>query len=429
LKGLLRLRRPDSKAIRATLSRLCSSHGLHRHALAFSAASAIITGKSTRIIGKGGKSMLARIKLSLTLILVLGIGQYARAGTELTKADIPPGLSPELKSLIEDTFSEESMTRRQAAVRFAKMGEKAAPAMPFILRLLNDRDPTVVNVVAGQLGDALGKYPALQKAPGVVEAIAHLSENTDYQRRCDAARLLAQSRVPGAFELLVKMLKDPKSGVREDVISALGDLGDRRVLPILKEIIHNSDKRVDEYLREGCAAEAALGKVGDKRDIYVLLDVLLNWLPKKYFTPTDMREGAVRGLGLLREREAIEPLEQILKDKLGHPYRVRAGAATALADIQGRDVAPLLKQIAIDRGEHEKVRMSAAIALVEVTKGEIDDVEVVNAVRFPSEENWDSILMPIARHGKTKAVRAEAQRYLPKDDLELLRKEGLLLTP
>jgi HEAT repeat protein len=355
--------------------------------------------------------MIARLKYSLALVIVFSVGQYATSGKELTKADIPPGLSSELKLLIEDTFSKDFKTCLNAVDRLLAMGEKAAPAMPFILRLLEDRDWHLAEVVTRRVGDALSKYPALRKVPGVVQALTRFSENPDVNRRSDAATLLAQSRIPGAFELLVKMLKDPEHGVRESAILALGDLGDRRAEPILVEIVYSCDRHADEYLSEGCVAEVAMGKVGGKLTFYVLRNALRDWFTRKRFVSTDMREGAVGGLGLLRDREAIKLLEWILKDKLNIPYRVRAEVPAALASIEGRDAVPLLKQMAIDKEEQPIVREAAGIVLADVLKGEIDNIEVVEVIGS-SFDDVEEVLLLIAKHGKTEAIRKAAQGYL-----------------
>jgi hypothetical protein len=68
--------------------------------------------------------MTARLTLVLTLVLVSGLNRPLLADTEPTKADIPKDLPPELKAIAEGTFSKIPATRRQAIVRFSKMGER-----------------------------------------------------------------------------------------------------------------------------------------------------------------------------------------------------------------------------------------------------------------------------------------------------------------
>jgi HEAT repeat protein len=289
----------------------------------------------------------------------------------------------------------------------------------------------------------------------------------------------------------MELLKDPDHEVLRPAIEALGDLGDRNAYSALREKLDKACKNIDDNVQDACAAEIAIGKIGGAqtatgkgRDEYarvILTYEICSWGLDKMFIFGDIREGAIEGLGFLHDRRAIKLLELILKDKLGQPYKVRECAATALADIAGRDAAPVLKQVAIDREERRDVRGVAAIGYAQVMNGEVDDMRIVRAIiDYPSPSGCDAMaplsamfkhgktkavrltaamgivtytggevddvtvveaiglapedpgskgsLLAIARRGKTEAVRAAAQRYLSKNDLEPLRK-GLLVTP
>jgi HEAT repeat protein len=59
----------------------------------------------------------------------------------LTEADIPSDLKPEVKHLLAQTFSADVRERIAAARMLAKEHEYAALVVPFLIRLLDDPDP------------------------------------------------------------------------------------------------------------------------------------------------------------------------------------------------------------------------------------------------------------------------------------------------
>src|SRR5262245_38621080 len=57
---------------------------------------------------------------------------------ELTKADIPADVAPNVRLLIERTFSDHVRERSIAARKLGEMREQSAPAVPFLMRLLDE---------------------------------------------------------------------------------------------------------------------------------------------------------------------------------------------------------------------------------------------------------------------------------------------------
>jgi hypothetical protein len=111
--------------------------------------------------------------------------------------------------------------------------------------------------------------------------------------------------------------------------------------------------------------------------------------------------------------------------------------AIAASQREDSDSRRALAKIA-NHGKRKEIRTEAALALVRVTDGEIDDMGVVEAIAksvgtdveyFPASFLRHGALLMIAKRSTSKAVRAAAQQYLPKSDLESLRKEGLLVAP
>ena len=129
-----------------------------------------------------------------------------------------------------------------------------------------------------------------------------------------------------------------------------------------------------------------------------------------------IRRGAVLGIAKLGDDRAIEVLMVILKNKTGEPYELRQSVVLAIAELQGRKAAPVLKQTALDKAEVRVVRIEAAQALVRVTDGEVDEIDIVGIVGILDNRTYDidpvSSLTQIAKHGKTKEIREAAQKIL-----------------
>src|SRR4051812_45989962 len=78
---------------------------------------------------------------------------------ELTAADIPPDVTPELKALIGATFSTDYETQVRAIQQLEALGERAAPAVPFLVRLWV-KDSPLLSLYSLQALDHIGDASA-----------------------------------------------------------------------------------------------------------------------------------------------------------------------------------------------------------------------------------------------------------------------------
>jgi HEAT repeat protein len=91
----------------------------------------------------------------------------------------------------------------------------------------------------------------------------------DWEKRCDAARLLGQSGDPRAVDVLLPDLKDPDWRVRRNAVQALGALkSPRAVGPLLQAL----NDRVNTVRQR---AAVALGRIKDPATIPALLQLLM----------------------------------------------------------------------------------------------------------------------------------------------------------
>lgn len=102
-----------------------------------------------------------------------------------------------------------------------------------------------------------------------VETLIQQLHTTDWTTRCDAARLLGQSRDPRAVDALLPDLNDSDWRVRRNAAQALGALRDKRALKPLLQALKDRTMTVRQR------AIVALGRIKDPQAIPALLEIFL----------------------------------------------------------------------------------------------------------------------------------------------------------
>jgi HEAT repeat protein len=138
--------------------------------------------------------------------------------------------------------------------------------------------------------------------------------DTSYRQNvCNALVCLGTPSV----DPLLEALKNDEAEVRALASSALGKIGDKRVVQPLCELLKDKEPEVRR------AVVNALGKIGDKRVVQPLCELLKDKEP-------EVRRAVVNALGKLKDQRAIVPLISALKDQNSG---VREGAAKALDEL------------------------------------------------------------------------------------------------
>lgn len=202
----------------------------------------------------------------------------------------------------------------------------------------------------------------------VEEAIANLGHE-ELGRRYYAAWWLGRFRVntPAAVEALILALGDESDRtedggypLRRNAARALGKLGDRRAVPVLIECLGCEDF----YVRE--AAALALGALGDPSCIDVLMELLAGgvaaavWVPGKphLVQPYD---AVIEALGALKATEAMDRIQPFLE----HPVeRVQYAAARAMYQLTG-EASYGERLVQALQGQDLQLRRSALLDLAE----------------------------------------------------------------
>jgi HEAT repeat protein len=299
-------------------------------------------------------------------------------------------------------------TRLVAADSLAAINDPRAVSP--LLRALGDKEPRVRAEVASLLGT--------RRDPRVVRAlIAALDDKNDEIRR-NAVKSLGKQRDRSAAPALVRTLRDKsdKSGIREWAADALGKVGDSSSRDALLEVL--KDRAEPESLRS--SAVESLGELGGHDAVVVAL--------KDRHETVDLRCCAARGLGRSGNASNVPPLIAIAADSSDSGL-VRGYAVDAVAALQAQEAIPFLRRIVKDTKGESGVRCCAAVCLVQLTDGKVDDIETVSALRgnhITEEPTFGHVigrperrgaakqesLRSIAEHSKTENVRAAAKAAL-----------------
>lgn len=206
---------------------------------------------------------------------------------------------------------------------------------------------------------------------------------------------------------LVKALGYEKdNGIRESAARALGEIGDKRAVEALIDVLNDRDwekRRENKPVR--CAAAIALGHIGDLRAVRPLAETLDDYKmevdrPAKdalieIGAPSVVDEvmAVINDLMNLKNdayafevlsslgKTAVEPLIPYLEHEVKN---VRYAAVISLGNIgDPRAVEPLIKVL---RDSVEHIRSRAARAL-----GQIGDTRAVEALTLALEDSWSDM--------------------------------------
>jgi len=242
-----------------------------------------------------------------------------------------------VEPLIEALKNGDSDVRHSAARSLGMIGDQRA--IEPLTAALQDSDGDVREIAAKALGWV--------KSRGGVGSLIKTSENQAEEK---PGAPPAQSKNNDHVEFLLAALKDQDVYVRDDAITALGQIGDKRAVEPLIALLKDDNV----YIRDN--AISSLGKLGDQRAIEPLIAALQD--PNVY-----IRDNAITALGQLRAVPAVKPLIAMLKDR--NVY-LRDNAASALGQIGDKRAIEPLKAALSD--DNWYVRETATKALRELSK-------------------------------------------------------------
>ncbi len=306
---------------------------------------------------------------ALGIMIAMGLLGRAAARPAIPEERIPGDAAPEVRRYIEQLYSRDAVTRAMGAVALGRMGDRAEPAVPFLLSMLEDevklewevRDAEPATPLEEAKKRLLGFYKERETSPGreAARAVARiciapppalfdaLRDKSPAARR-HAAEALGGIRDKKATEPLTALLRDEDKEVRSQAARALGRLRDTAATDALVAALKDPERSVRRD------AVAALGEIKDPRALQAILDALLDTV--------EVREAAEAVLLETRDLRAVEPLVVSLRHRKEEVRRISARLLAAIGD--PRAIRPLilaLKDTAAD------VRFEASTALKKLT--------------------------------------------------------------
>jgi HEAT repeat protein len=210
-------------------------------------------------------------------------------------------LPSDLKDAIEGTLSSSAVNRGKAAKVLGELGERASPAVPFLIKLLSD-DAKVGSIhlpankeIPFRPGDVVpsqdvpvtvgdNAQEALERIgkPSVERCAAALKASSDTVRRY-LIEVLGDIKDSRAIEPIGALLDDPNPWLRNQAVRAFLLWDDPRIIPHLIRALRDENYRVRQ------SAVWVMGTVHDPRLVQPLIDALKD-------KDESVRRGAVKAL-------------------------------------------------------------------------------------------------------------------------------------
>jgi HEAT repeat protein len=244
--------------------------------------------------------------------------------------------------------------------------------------------------------------------PEFLEPLLAAAGDGDLSTRESALEALGNRSGPQVVDTLVAAVEAKESALWHAAIEGLAKQSDPRAVALLRRILEDPTR--DEERRRSSAVE--LGRKGRKADLEVLSAVL-----KDRSQPTRVRGGAAWGLGLSKDRSYAEPLTILAADTTDHRW-VRREMLSVITWLEGQDAVKRLLPMVRAEADSVEVRCYAAMHVVRLTDGKIDDADFVWIIThgYVVVDGYDRdqkhAVRKLAQNGLTEDVRRVATAQL-----------------
>jgi HEAT repeat protein len=258
------------------------------------------------------------------------------AAESLGQIGDPSAIQPLIERL-SDTNEDESV-RRAAAISLGNFREPAATSALFEALWERSSLPGI-EFVASPVLRAIGD-------PNITErVIEKLSDRNPFVRG-RAAEVLGLLKDFRATQTMIELIPSAEYNFKCSLISALGEIGDPRAVPILFEMMDGTSSG-----SVAISAYSALSQIQDPRIVPGLLERLSS-------PNVRLRAYAADCLGKIRAQNAVPALIEGLSDENSS---VRANAAEALGRIMDPSALPALRERLSDRNYRVRTVADCAI--------------------------------------------------------------------
>lgn len=240
------------------------------------------------------------------------------ADSQMPDKDILHSIPADLKKHVGKLLSNSPEERVNSARKLGEMGKKSAPAVPFLIEILDDSRPVFQRTDENNIA-------ATSPCSEAANALIKIGES--------------------AVDPLIAALRSNHVTIRENAARALGAISDiRAVEPLITSL-----KDENAVVRKNAAV--ALGEIGDPDAVEALIHSLKDEDP-------DVRYSAAQALGKIKDIRALEPLASALGDKKS---KVQKSASEALTEIikKLKDTGNIESLIALSEHSERGVRLIA----------------------------------------------------------------------
>lgn len=262
-----------------------------------------------------------------------------------------------VKNMILRLHHEDPVERAWAAHQLAKLGRGAGPAVPYLIRLLDDETPVLLSrYLGGGFHSSSDTTPAREAArtlakvgePAIDRLVKALQSENETVRRLSAKSLGMIGNLD-SIDVLIGVLSDPSRKVRAAAAIALGNYHH----PVASQKLAESFLKVSPEVRVHLVY--ALSQIND----IISVPFLIEQFPRQ---EPDVRAAMALAFGKLRDARALPALLSAVNDS---DEIVRANVLYALSSFYTPAVIDALISGLDD--PVQRVREAAAEALVELT--------------------------------------------------------------
>jgi len=263
----------------------------------------------------------------------------------------------QVKDKIKRLHHKDPVERAWAAYQLAKLGRGATPAVPYLIKMLDDATPVLLSrYLGGGFHSSSDTTPALEASrtlakigePAIAELVKVLGSEDENVRRL-AVKSLGQIGSVNSIEILIAALSDSSRRVRATAAIALGSYHHPIASQKLTEVFNSVEPDVRIHI------VYALSQINDI--------IAVPFLMKQFSTQTpDVRAAIALALGKLRDARALPVLQEAIQD---NDEIVRANAFYALSSFYTPNV---IEQLILGLDDPvQRVREAASEALTQIS--------------------------------------------------------------
>jgi serine/threonine-protein kinase len=226
-----------------------------------------------------------------------------------------------IKYLVPALKDESEYTRRSAVEVLNEIGNPNS--VKDLLSAIKDDDWWV----RARAGDALAEIGG----PKVVESVLELVKDKDEDIRRTAIEILNATKDESAVDTLIRATDDDDWWVRERAVDALAQIGNKKALPKLLDMLGKNPKTDTVVVR-------ALGKIGDANVISQILPMLTR--PER-----DIQVEAIKAISHLADEQRADTIRELMRRiKQSEDRTIVNSADKAIKELDAKFSADVLQE-------------------------------------------------------------------------------------